>query len=92
MWTIVEETNTRRVLDRLPDDVLEKYMAWCAIVRQLGPHRLRDVKSFHDEKLSGNMKHLRASRLTLHWRVLYRVHADTVTVFVERITPHDYRR
>jgi len=48
------------------------------------------IKSFHDEKLGAKLAHLRSSRLSLHWRVVYRVAADIVTVYVERITPHDY--
>jgi hypothetical protein len=34
---------------------------------------------------------MRSSRLSQQWRVLYRASADEVTVYVERITPHDYR-
>ena len=49
------------------------------------------IKAFHDEKLAGKLAHLRSSRLSEQWRVLYRVDADVVTVFVERIMPRDYR-
>ena len=33
------------------------------------------------------MAHLRSSRLTLQWRIIYSVKADTVTVTVEQVTP-----
>ena len=91
MWAIVEDRDAAKALDRLPPQVAEKYAFWCAIVRQSGPQGLRTIKSFHDEKLSGRLAHLRSSRLSRQWRVLYRVQADVVTVFVERLAPHDYR-
>lgn len=91
MWTIVEERDAAKALDKLPRQVGEKYAMWCAIVRQSGPHGLRVMKSFHDEKLSGKLAHLRSSRLSQQWRVLYRTDANVVTVYVERVTPHDYR-
>jgi mRNA-degrading endonuclease YafQ of YafQ-DinJ toxin-antitoxin module len=52
---------------------------------------VRLIKSFHDEKLSGKLAALRSSRLSGQWRVIYRVRAEVITVYVERITPHDYR-
>ena len=78
-------------LDKLPKHVAEKYEVWCAIVRASGPQGLRTIKSFHDEKLSGNLAGLRSSRLNQQWRVIYRVEASIVTAFVEKISPHDYR-
>jgi plasmid maintenance system killer protein len=80
-----------KAIDKLPRQVAEKYVFWCAIVRQSGPHGLRAIKSFHDEKLAGRLAHLRSSRLSQQWRVLYRVEANVVTVYVERIAPHNYR-
>lgn len=90
MWTVLEEKAAVKVIDRLPPQAAEKYAYWCAIVRQSGPQGLREQKSFHDEKLSGQLAHLRSSRLSLQWRVIYSVDADTVTVTVERVTPHKY--
>jgi plasmid maintenance system killer protein len=91
MWTILEEREATKTIDKLPHQVAEKYAFWCAVVRQSGPQGLRVIKSFHDEKLAGKLAHLRSSRLSLQWRVIYRVAANVVTVYVERITPHDYR-
>jgi hypothetical protein len=42
-------------------------------------------------KCRGQLQHLRSSRLSLQWRVVYRADAEVVTVYVERITAHDYR-
>jgi plasmid maintenance system killer protein len=90
MWTVVEEKDATKAIDKLPPQAAAKYVAWLAIVRQSGPQGLRAIKGFHDEKLGGKLAHLRSSRLTLQWRVIYRVEADVVTVTVERITPHKY--
>ena len=90
-WTILEEREAAKILDKLPKQVAEKYEIWCAIVRQSGPHGLRLIKGFHDEKLGGKLKLLRSCRLNQQWRVIYRIEANIVTVYVERITPHDYR-
>jgi mRNA-degrading endonuclease YafQ of YafQ-DinJ toxin-antitoxin module len=91
MWALVEARDAAKTIDKLPRRIAEKYALWCAIVRQSGPQGLRLIKSFHDEKLSGKLADLRSSRLSGQWRVLYRVRSDVVTVYVERITPHDYR-
>ncbi len=91
MWRIVEEHSASKVIDKLPPQVAEKYAFWCAIVRQSGPRGLRSLKSFHDEKLGGKLATLRSSRLSLQWRVLYRVDSEIVTVYVERVSAHDYR-
>jgi mRNA-degrading endonuclease YafQ of YafQ-DinJ toxin-antitoxin module len=91
MWTVLEEREAAKAIDKLPLQVAEKYALWIAIVRQSGPAGLRYIKSFHDEKLSGKLKDKRSSRLSLQWRVVYSVDAKTVTVYVERVTPHDYR-
>ncbi|HME90895.1 MAG TPA: hypothetical protein VKE49_05695 [Myxococcaceae bacterium] len=91
MWAIVEERNAAKALDKLPHQVAEKYAFWCAIVRQSGPRGLRAIKGFHDEKLTGRLAHLRSSRLSQQWRVLYRVQDKIETVYVERLAAHDYR-
>lgn len=92
MWTVLEEKTAAKALDKLPPQVAEKYAVWCAIVRQSGPQGLRTIKSFHDEKLGDNLSHLRSSRLSLQFRVIYRVDANVVTVYVEDINPHKYKK
>jgi plasmid maintenance system killer protein len=91
-WTVVEERDAVKAIDALPPQVAGKYTTWLAIVREQGPQGLRAIKGFHDEKLSGELKRLRSSRLSQQWRVIYRVESNVVTVYVERITPHDYRK
>ena len=91
MWELLEESEAAKVIDRLPRQVAERYAMWCAIIRQSGPQGLRTIKSFHDEKLKGKLARFRSSRLSRQWRVIYRADAATMRVYVERITPHDYR-
>ena len=92
MWTIVEERAAAKALDKLPHQVAELYVFWCAIVRQSGPQGLRTIKGYHDEALEGPWMGHRSSRLNRQWRVIYRAEATTVTVYVERLTAHDYRK
>ncbi len=91
MWTVLEEGAAAKAIDKLPLQAAEKYAFWLAIVRQSGPSGLRAFEGFHDEKLGGKLALLRSSRLSLQWRVIYRVQASTVTVTVEQVTPHVYR-
>ena len=91
MWRIYEEHDASKALDKLPPQVLRNYEAWRAIVQLAGPQGLREVKSFHDEKLAGKLSSLRSSRLNRQWRVIYRIEKEEVTaVTVERITAHKY--
>jgi proteic killer suppression protein len=89
-YRIVEQRDAAKTLDKLPSHVLKHYEAWKAIVRTTGPEGLRAVKGFHDEKMAGRLSASRSSRLNQQWRVIYRVSAATVTVTVERTTPHEY--
>jgi len=63
---------------------------WKDIVFRHGPEKLREFPGFHDEKLKGERKGQRSSRLSFQYRVIYRVERDIVTVFVLEITPHKY--
>jgi toxin HigB-1 len=92
MWEVLEHRRAARRLDRLPAEVLVRYEKWKDIVRVSGPQGLRLIKGFHDEALRGEWKGHRSSRLSLQYRVIYRVEADEVKVLVIDVTPHDYRR
>jgi plasmid maintenance system killer protein len=91
MWTVEETKAASKAIERLPPNVGERYRFWRTIVETSGPQGLRAIKGFHDEKLAGKLKHLRSSRLSLQWRVIYSVAGDIVTVTVESVTPHEYK-
>ncbi len=92
MWSVAEAREVEKALAKAPNQIVRTYEFWKAIVQQSGVAGLRAISSFHDEALSGEWKGYRSSRLSLQYRVVYRVEADTVTVYVMRVSAHDYRR
>jgi addiction module RelE/StbE family toxin len=92
MWDVYEHKRVDRQLKRLPKDVLKRYEKWKDIVTISGPQGLRLIKGFHDEALFGKWKGHRSSRLSLQFRVFYRVEGEQVLVEVVSITAHDYRK
>ena len=92
MWDVYEHKRVDRQLKKLPKDVLKRYEKWKDIVTISGPQGLRLIKGFHDEALFGKWKGHRSSRLTLQFRVFYRVEGEQVLVEVVSITAHDYRK
>ena len=92
MWEILEHRRVSRRLGRLPLEVLKRYEKWKDIVRISGPQGLRLIKGFRDERLRGEWKGHRSSRLGLQHRVIYRVVEREVVVQVIDLTAHDYRR
>jgi addiction module RelE/StbE family toxin len=92
MWTVLESGSARKELDRAPQEIQEKFEAWRSIVEASGSEGLREVKGLHDEALSGKWAGHRSSRLNLRYRVIYRVERERQTIYVMRVTAHDYRR
>jgi len=92
MWEVYEYRRVAARVRRLPGEVLKRYEKWKDIVRISGPAGLRLIKGFHDEVLRGEWQRHRSSRLGIQYRVIYRVVAQEVQVFVVDLTAHDYRR
>lgn len=92
MWRIYESREAQKQLNRLPDEILKRYEKWKDVIRYSGIHGLRLIKGFHDEALSGDWRGYRSSRLNLQYRVIYEVKEAEVSVYVLKVTPHDYRR
>jgi mRNA-degrading endonuclease RelE of RelBE toxin-antitoxin system len=90
MWHIKEHRDIEKICKKLPPAVVKKYELWKAIIFRHGPEKLRAFPGFHDEKLKGEYKRQCSSRLSLHYRVIYTVERDIVTVFVLEISPHSY--
>ncbi len=91
---IRETKSAEKDLIRAPKEVLISYEAWARLIEEHGLAVLRKFKGYHDERLSGDMKGYRSSRLNKKWRVVYAVDSrcNVKVVEVVRITPHDYRR
>jgi len=90
MWHIREHRTIAKTCVRLPLQVLKKYELWKNIVFRHGPDKLREFPGFHDEKLKGERKGQRSSRLSDQYRLIYEIERDIVTVMVVEITPHKY--
>lgn len=92
MWRIEEHRKVEKQLAAVPKDILKRYEKWLDIVTISGPAGLRAIKGFHDEALSGEWKGHRSARLSIQYRVVYRVVAADQLFQVVSVTAHDYRR
>ena len=92
MWEVFEHRRLVRRLPKLPDEVLRRFEKWKDIVRVSGPSGLRLIRGFNDEALRGEWNGYRSSRLGIQYRVIYKVEAQEVAVYVIDLTAHDYRR
>jgi len=90
MWQIKEHRGIARMCRKLPVNVVKKYELWKYIIFRHGPEKLKEFRGFHDEKLKGNRRGQRSSRLSAQYRVIYTVKQQIVTVFVLEISPHKY--
>lgn len=94
MVTKIQESRAAlKDLDKSQSEIILSYEVWARLIETHGVMILRDFKGYHDEKLSGNLKDCRSSRLNRKWRVIYRVTRDDLLEIVEvcRVTPHVYR-
>jgi plasmid maintenance system killer protein len=87
---IKEHRSINKICRALPSVTVKKYELWKSIVFRHGPEKLREFPGFHDERLKGKRIGERSSRLSLQYRVIYKVSRSTVTVSVVEITPHKY--
>ena len=84
MWRVLESSEARKCLRRVPREIARRYVIWVDVVRLGGCSALRDVPGFSDEALEGEWKGYRSSRLNRQWRVIYRQDNEDVTVIVVR--------
>jgi mRNA-degrading endonuclease RelE of RelBE toxin-antitoxin system len=92
LWRVEEHRLVDKQLNVVPLDILKRYEKWKDIATISGPPGLRTIKGFHDEALRGEWQGYRSSRLSLKYRVIYRVIAPQTLFQVAQVTPHDYRR
>ncbi len=90
MWHIYEHKDIFRYCRKVPLQVKKKYELWKDLIFRHGPGILKEFPGFHDEKLKGERRGQRSSRLSLQYRVIYSVEKDIITVYVFEITPHKY--
>jgi addiction module RelE/StbE family toxin len=92
MWTIREHRKLAKELGGAPGHIRKKYEVWKNVIRHSGSEGLQSISGFNDEALAGRWKGYRSSRLSLDYRVIYRIERQELTVLVERVSKHDYRK
>jgi addiction module RelE/StbE family toxin len=92
MWRIEEHRRVGKQVASVPEEILKWYEKWKDIAAISGPPGLRLIRGLDDEALSGDWQGYRSSRLSLQWRVIYRVLPERLLFQVASITAHDYRR
>jgi len=90
MWHIWEHKHLAKIIAKLPSQVVKKYELWKDIIYCHGPEKLKEFPGFNNEKLHGDREGQFSSRLNIHFRVIYQVDREAITVFVIEITPHNY--
>ena len=90
MWKILEKKSVQKALRKTPRSILIRYEAWKRIVELDGPEGLKRIRGFRDESLSGIWNGFRSSRLSLQWRVIYKVTKNELQVYVFEVNPHEY--
>ena len=90
MWNIYEQKSLVKKIKNVPVHIRKHYELWKRIVELEGVQGLRLIKGFHDEALRGAWKGYRSSRLSLQWRVIYKVEQNILEVYVIDINPHNY--
>jgi len=90
MWTIYEKKSLIKSLKTTPLRIRKEYEIWKRIVELQGIQGLREMKGYHDEALKGEWKGFRSSRLSLQWRVIYKVEAKELEIYVIDVNAHKY--
>ncbi len=70
--------------------IKKEYEIWKRIVELQGIQGLKMIKDYHDETLRGEWNGFRSSRLSLQWRVIYKVETEQLEVYVIDVNAHKY--
>jgi proteic killer suppression protein len=92
MWVVYETKVVTRRLNKLPLQVQKKFKVWVEVVKNGGSENLKKFPGFHDEKLKGNLRSCRSSRLNIQYRVIYSEKKDVREIIVLEVTPHEYKK
>lgn len=92
MYHIFEKnTLVKRIKkSQISKNILKRYEVWKRIVELDGTEGLSLIKGFNDEPLKGKWAGFRSSRLSIQWRVIYKIEKNIFEVFVVDINPHEY--
>lgn len=92
MWAVDFHKDVKKLLRKLPKQVVNSLTVWVSVAQIEGPVGLRSTRGFNDEALQGKWKGFRSSRLNQQYRVIYKVDKNVVQIFVVDVTAHDYRK
>ena len=91
MWAVFESREARKSLNALPLQILKNYEKWRDVALTSGPLGLKKIRGFKDEALKGKWFGFRSSRLSLQYRIIYKVVFSEIRIEVLRISAHDYK-
>lgn len=90
--TVVLSKQTKKQIDRLPQYIAVKLLAWVRLVEKDGLEEVRKVPGFRDEPLKGQLQGMRSIRLSRGYRAYYRVLREKIEfVYVEGVDKHEYK-
>ena len=84
--------SAKKQLQKVPQHVVTKLLAWVDDVEQRGLEEVRKTPGFHDEPLKGKRKGQRSIRLSKSYRAIYELLKDGSIEFVEvqEVNKHEY--
>lgn len=90
MWIIYEKKSLLKSLKSTPVCIKKEYEIWKRIIELEGVPGLKNIKGYHDEALKGQWQGFRSSRLSLQWRVIYKLEKKELEVYVIDVNAHQY--
>jgi addiction module RelE/StbE family toxin len=90
MWKVYEAKTVTKDLKKTPKQIQQKYKAWVEAIKNGGSTNLRNFPGFKDEKLKGDLRECRSSRLNVQYRVVYTESKEVMEIYVLKVTPHKY--
>ena len=89
-WVVVESKNVIKELTKLPKHIQASYSYWRNLIIFDGITKLREIKSFHFEKLKGQRNKQFSCRLSKSYRVIFEIIMKEVKVIVMEVNKHEY--
>lgn len=86
----VEDKRAAKEISKLPLHIQENYKYWKRIITENGTEKLRDIRSYHFEKLSGKRAGQYSCRLSKGYRVIFDINKEIITVYVLEVNKHEY--
>lgn len=90
MWKVYEAKDIAKNFKKVPKQIQKKYKAWVEVVKNGGSNNLQNFPGFRDEKLKGDLRECRSSRLNIQYRVVYAENTKVKEIYVLKVTPHKY--